>query len=105
MVNTQTLERLREANPIPLKTAEQLQTSLLLRERVDQALAADDTASRLPLAASSQAKRRKLLVPVLGLAAVLAVLVVAPAFGLLRGVVPFFGSPKAPGQCSSTSRR
>ncbi len=97
MVNTQTLERLREANPIRLKTAEQLQTSLFLRERVDQALAADDTASRLPLAASSQARRRKhLLVPVLGLAAVLAVLVVAPAFGLLRGVVPFFGSPKAP---------
>jgi hypothetical protein len=97
-VNTQTLERLREANPIPLKAAEQLQMSFALRERLNGAIAAEDTASQFPLTACPQEKRRRnhFVVAGLGLAAVLAVIVVAPAFGLLRGVVPFFGSPKAP---------
>jgi hypothetical protein len=89
MLNAPDLIELRRANPVSLGEARRLADELGLEARVLSSLAE---------AAKPQRKSRpRGLVWVLAAAALLAAVVVAtPAWGLVRGVLPFWDQPTAP---------
>jgi hypothetical protein len=99
MLKSRSLELLRDANPAPVATASALGVSIDLHERVLAAIACEDCPAE-----PAPPRPRSLTLPrltrvraaLLAGAALFAVLVVAPAFGLIRGVLPFFDAPKAP---------
>jgi hypothetical protein len=99
MLKTRPLELLRHANPAPVATASALGVAIDLHERVLAAIAWEDCPAE-----PAPPRPRSLTLPtltrvraaLLAGAALVAVLVVAPAFGLIRGVIPFFDAPKAP---------
>jgi hypothetical protein len=99
MPKPRSLELLRRANPASVATASALGASIDLHERVLAAIAWEDCPAE-----PAPPRPRSLTLPrltrvrtaLLAGAALVAVLVVAPAFGLIRGVIPFFDAPEAP---------
>jgi hypothetical protein len=91
------LELLRGANPASVSRASDLATAIDLQERVFSAIAWQDRpAEAAPSPRNMVRKRPRIRTAVLAGAALVAVLLVAPAFGLIRDVLPFFDAPKAP---------
>jgi hypothetical protein len=89
MLNASELNALREANPVSLDDALRLADALDLRSRV-LAVQAEPSGSPRPA-------RRRVLVPVLAAAVLLAaILVASPAWALVRDVLPFWDQPTAP---------
>jgi hypothetical protein len=100
MLKRSTFEQLRLADPAPIATARAVATAIDLRGRVFSAVAWQDTGDQSE-SLSKPTRRRplRLRTVVFAVAAALVmVLVVAPAFGIIRGVLPFYGAPKAPQQ-------
>jgi hypothetical protein len=99
MPKSRPLELLRHANPAPVVTASALGVSIDLYARVLAAIAREDCrtepASR-PRSLTISKFTRIRVAALLAAGVLVAVLVVAPAFGLIRGVLPFFGASKAP---------
>lgn len=97
MLKSPSLELLSRANPVSIASAAALSASIGLHERVLAAIAWEDSAAELaPRNGLTFRKLPRVGIAMLAGAALVAVLVVAPAFGLMRGVLPFFGAPKAP---------
>jgi hypothetical protein len=96
MLKSDPLELLRSANPVAIVGATEFATAIDLRERVSSAIAWRDSGSEAPASGIIRRKRPYVRAALVVVAALVAVLVVAPAFGLIRGVLPFFDAPKAP---------
>jgi hypothetical protein len=95
MLKSTSLELLRRANPLSITDANVLVDAIDLYERVWSAI----DVQRVPAATTSQnrkVRRAPVRVAALVGATLFVVLVVAPAFGLIRGVLPFFEAPRAP---------
>jgi hypothetical protein len=89
VLNASELVELRRANPVSLDDARRLADQLGLSDRV--------LALRAEAARPARKARPRPLVWVLAAAALLAAVTVAgPAWGLVRGVLPFRGQPRAP---------
>lgn len=99
MLKSGPLELLRRANPASVAAASALGVSTDLHARVLAAIAWEDCPAEPapPRPRSSTLPRlTRVRAALLVGAALVAVLVVAPAFGLIRSVLPFFDAPKAP---------
>ena len=89
MLNTSELVELRRANPVSLDDARRLADELGLPARV---LAA----RRDALEPGRNARPRRLVWALAAVALLAAAVVATPAWGLVRGVLPFWDQPKAP---------
>lgn len=92
MLNSPELIELRDANPVTLDEASRLADALDVRSRL-LALRAEPTVA----SSTGPRIRRRVLVPVLAVAALLATILLAtPAWALVRDVLPFWNQQKAP---------
>jgi hypothetical protein len=98
MLNTAPDGILRQANPVSLERARELAEAIDLRGHVKSAVAwrARPDESHEPAITPATPRRRARVVALAGAFVVVGALLVAPAFGLGRGVLPFFGASEAP---------